>query len=665
MPPERLLRAGGAVSLRLGQRLLSPLHLAADMEILSPAGSPEGLVASVLGGCDAVYLGGKSFGARAFSANFDDGQLEGAVGWCHDRGVRAYVTVNTLVKDSEMEDAVSFVKFLADIGADGVLVQDLGLLKALHPVDIRKHASTQMGIHSAEGLEWCARNGISRAVLNRELTFDEVKEIASGSPVETEVFVQGALCYCISGGCLFSSAAGGRSGNRGQCAQPCRKRYQMGGRSGYLISPADIYGAGWLRKLESAGVTSAKIEGRMRSQAYAYLSAKVYSSANRGLDPEEYAREVELLKTVFNRGYGDGYLAGVASPVQPHYADSRGQYLGTVQFKGRRFDTSALDAPVNVRDGISVYRGDEKAGGFKISSLGKCAAPFDIPDGRYDVFRTYDPRIDGVKNLVGDVPRFAGSTPRPRARVRLKEVERGRVARPELSFYVSSLRNLEAVLPYADRVYFETGDSLAGARRACDAANVECVTLAPRFLPLGRLDPEGYPLMVNTAGQYLPEEGDRVYAGYFMNMYNSQFGTQFYQTTLSVELSGDEMRFIAAHHPGRLEAMVFGRTELMCTRDPAMRSGTLVDEKGYRFPVYKDARGMSHILNSSDLMLLQYVRAIGGMGIESVGIDVRKRPERIASAVARAFADGDVSARDDLSNLCGGMNYGAYRRGTG
>ena len=147
------------------------------MEILSPAGNPEGLVASIMGGCDAVYLSGKSFGARAFAGNFTDAQLEGAINYAHDRGVKCYVTVNTLVKDTEMDDAVSFVKFLADIGADAILIQDLGLLKSLHAVDIKKHASTQMGIHSAEGLEWCKRNGLSRAVLNRELTFEEIDEL--------------------------------------------------------------------------------------------------------------------------------------------------------------------------------------------------------------------------------------------------------------------------------------------------------------------------------------------------------------------------------------------------------------------------------------------------------------------------------------------------------
>ena len=148
----------------------------------------------------------------------------------------------------------------------------------------------------------------------------------------------------------------------------------------------------------------------MRSQAYAYLSAKVYSSANKGLDPEEYANEVELLKTVFNRGYGDGYLGGVVTPVQKKYADNRGQYLGKATFSKRKFDTDQLDEKVSIRDGLTLYRGDEKVGGFKLTSVGKTASPFSLPDGTYEVYRTYDPRIDTIKNMVGEPPKFTGTT---------------------------------------------------------------------------------------------------------------------------------------------------------------------------------------------------------------------------------------------------------------
>ena len=634
------------------------------MEILSPAGNPEGLVASIMGGCDAVYLSGKSFGARAFAGNFTDAQLEGAINYAHDRGVKCYVTVNTLVKDTEMDDAVSFVKFLADIGADAILIQDLGLLKSLHAVDIKKHASTQMGIHSAEGLEWCKRNGLSRAVLNRELTFEEIESITKDSPVETEVFVQGALCYCISGGCLFSSLVGGRSGNRGMCAQPCRKKYIQDGEKSFVMSCADIYGVDWLKRREKAGVASAKIEGRMRSQAYAYLSAKVYSSANKGLDPEEYANEVELLKTVFNRGYGDGYLGGVVTPVQKKYADNRGQYLGKAAFSKRKFDTDQLDEKVSIRDGLTLYKGDEKIGGFKLTSVGKTASPFSLPDGTYEVYRTYDPRIDTIKNMIGEPPKFTGDTERVPAHVPIKVVERDAVPLPEMSFYISSIKNLEAVLPHADRVYFEMNDSLAEAQEICDNAGVEIVTHIPRLTPTQKIETNGRPIMINTPGQYIPKEGDRVYASQFMNMFNSYMRAPFYQTTLSPELSNEEIRNIAQHYPGRLEVMVFGRQELMCTRDPAMHNGILVDEKSCRFPVYKDVHGLSHILNSSDTILLPYLGELGRMGIDSVGIDLRRRPENIARRVAEAYANNDVKAKFDLQEMCGGLNYGAYLRGT-
>ncbi|MBE6527444.1 MAG: peptidase [Thermoplasmata archaeon] len=633
------------------------------MEILSPAGNPAGLVAAVKGGCDAVYLGGKTFGARAYAGNFSDQQLEGAVSYCHDHGVKVHVTVNTLIKDSEMSDAVSFVRFLKDIHADAVLIQDLGLLKSLHSVDIRKHASTQMGIHSAEGLEWCAENGISRAVLARELTFDELKEIVPSSPIETEVFIAGALCYCISGGCLFSSVVGGRSGNRGSCAQPCRKKFRVGDEESFRLSNADLYGVDWLPKLESIGVTSAKIEGRMRSEAYAYLSAKVYSSANKGLPESDYAADVELLKTVFNRGYCSGYLGGVVSPVQVKYADNRGFFLGKAKFRNRKFDTAELKEPVGVRDGISLYADGVKVGGFKLSSLGKTACPFDIPDGTYEVYRTYDPRIDEIKNLVGDPPRFTGTT--ERKPVRLTKMESGRrsVKRPELSFYVASLKVLNAVLPYADRVYYEYGNSFDDARKICDDAGVEFVAIMPRFSPAGCPAFDG-PVMINSPGQYRAADGQRVYGSYLTNIFNSRSEYPFYQVTLSTELSKHEISDIAASYPGRIEVMAFGRIELMCTRDPSMTNGEIVDEKGYRFPTYRDNGGTARILNSSDLFLLPYLQQLGKIGVDSVGIDLRKRPEGLAKLVARAFAENDVSAKDNISGMCGGLNTGAYNRGT-
>jgi len=627
------------------------------MEILSPAGSPEGLVASIKGGCDAVYLAGKAFGARAFAKNFDDKQLEGAVNYAHDNGVKVYVTMNTLIKDDEIRDALSFVRLLDDIDADAVIVQDLGIVPSIRRFDVPIHASTQMGIHSSSGLKWCKDNGIDRAILARELTFDEIKEVVRDSPVETEVFIQGAICYSISGGCLFSSMAGGRSGNRGQCAQPCRKKYKMGDNESYILSNSDLFAMDWMKRLESIGVNAVKIEGRMRSHAYAYLSTKVCSMVNSG-DTEGLEEHETLLKTVFNRGYCDGYLPGEGSLVQYDFADNRGFLLGNVTITDKRMEFERLRDAIGMKDGLTIFNGDSKMGGFKVIDPKNLIVPFKIKDGEYQLYRTYDQRIDGIKNLIGDAPKLDGSTKRKSIQFTPREFKRNNVKRSELSFYVSGLKVLDSVMGCADRVYFDLNDDLPEAIEMCKRADVEIVANLPRLYPIGDV-PDCESIMVHTPNQ-CDLTGKRGYGSHHMNMFNSQFSVPMHQMTLSTELSKQEIRFISQHYPGRLEVMMFGRTELMCTRDSNMDNGIMEDDKGFKFPVYKDSHGLSHILNSSDLLLLQYYDHLKGLGIESFGIDVRKRPVKLASLVAESFKKEEVSRKDEIADACKGINYGKW-----
>ena len=628
------------------------------MEILVPAGSPEALVAAVKGGADSVYLGGKRFGARKFSDNFDSRQLEGAVGYAHENGVKIYITVNTLIKNSEMADAISFVKYLKDIDADAVIIQDIGLLRAIGRVEIQKHASTQMGIHSRKGLEWCHDNGIDRAILSREMTLDEIKHVVKDSPVETEVFVQGALCYCISGGCLFSSIVGGRSGNRGECAQPCRKRYKMEDREGYLMSTADLYCISNLGRLKEIGITSVKIEGRMRSPAHTYLTSKLYSLTKKGEETEELQRMKELLMTIFNRGYGTGYMDGVRTVVQPVHPDNRGFFLASAELRGGKFDSDGLD--INIKDGLSVFKGEEKIGGFKVSNTGKVSVPFKINDGTYDIYRTYDPRIDEIKNIFCDVPIFSGTRTMSGARFEPRIAVRDK-RRTDLSFYVSSLRVLEVVIKCADRIYFEMNRELDRAKDVCEKHGKEIVTILPRFSPFDEMTNGA--VMVHDPGQMTVANGHVKYGSHHMNMFNSMFPNVLNQTTLSVELSKDEIRAICDCYPGRLEQIVFGRIELMVTRDPEMMSGTITDERGYEFPVYRDEKGLSHILNSADLMLLDHLDELSSIGIDSFGIDLRKRPAELASKVAKAFFERDRSKKNEIKEMCGNITYGRYMQG--
>lgn len=631
------------------------------MEVLAPAGSPEGMIAAIKGGCDAVYLGGKSFGARASADNFTDAQLEGAIAYAHKNHVKVNVTVNTLIKNSEMRDAVEYVQFLKDIGADAVIIQDLGLLNSIKRIPIAKHASTQMGIHSREGLQWCAENGITRAILARELTLDEIEAVVKDSPIETEVFVQGAMCYSMSGGCLFSSIVGGRSGNRGECAQPCRKKYVSDDRKGYLLSNADMYCLDYIGKLKEIGVTSVKIEGRMRSTPYAYLASRAYSLANKDPDNEELPRTIELLMTVFNRGFCHGYMDGVKSLVQSTYPDNRGMFLGKVEISNRKFKTEGLG--VALKDGISLFADDTKIGGFKIINEGMTiTAPFKIDDGVYDLYRTYDPRLNTVKNLVGPIPKFTGTTRRCSVPVAMPKVERS-VSKTKLSFYVSSIRLLEAVLPYADRIYYDS-DDFEEALGICRAKNVEFVRYLPRFTPVSEtLDPD-IPVMVHNPGQYQAAKNGCVYGSHHMNLFNSAFPDFMHQTTLSVELTRNEIKDLISKYPGKVEMIVFGRTELMFTRDPHLKNGSIRDEKDYRFPVYRDNLGYAHVLNSSDLMLLNFVDDLEHAGVDSFGIDVRKRPVELAETIGKAFKNRDQSLMEKLKLMCGGtFNTGHYMRG--
>ncbi|NLM24610.1 MAG: U32 family peptidase [Firmicutes bacterium] len=285
------------------------------MELLSPAGSKESLIAAVENGADAVYVGGKLFSARRFASNFDDQELIWAIDYCHIRGVKIYVTVNILLHQHEIAEALEYIAFLYYHGVDAVIVQDLGLavlIRRYFP-ELEVHASTQMFIHNPEAVKLLRELGITRAVLARELNIEQIKELSKFG-IELEVFVHGALCICYSGQCLFSSMLGGRSGNRGQCAQPCRLPYQLVEREtkepislpgDYPISPKDLNLINHLSELADAGVASLKIEGRMKGPDYVAVVTRTYRQA---LD--QGIIQHKALESVFNRQFTTYHLFG-------------------------------------------------------------------------------------------------------------------------------------------------------------------------------------------------------------------------------------------------------------------------------------------------------------------------------------------------------------------
>lgn len=294
------------------------------MELLSPAGSPEAVIAAVQNGADAVYLGLGDFNARRSAHNFTPEEFEKSVRYCHLRNCKVYVTLNTLINDREMNRAIAAARLASEKGADAVLVQDLGLAQAIRSClpDLPVHASTQMSIHNLAGVEAASQLGISRVVLARELSLDEIRFISKHADVETEVFVHGALCFCHSGQCYLSAMIGRRSGNRGMCAQPCRMQYSLGGRlDDFPLSLKDNCLADRLLALEEAGVSCVKIEGRMKRPEYTGIVTGVYAKLlkeKRRPTPEE----LTLLERTFSRqGFTQGYLDGDKQNMQGIRAD--------------------------------------------------------------------------------------------------------------------------------------------------------------------------------------------------------------------------------------------------------------------------------------------------------------------------------------------------------
>ena len=282
------------------------------LELLAPAGSMEALRAAVQNGANAVYLGSGSFNARQGAKNFTIQMLTEAVKYCHVRGVAVHLTVNTLVSDREINDVCALIRQAAVAGVDAFIVQDLGVAQLCRQIapGVPIHGSTQLTVHSLPGVLFCAAMGMTRVVLSRELSRDEIREICQKSPIEIEVFAHGALCMCYSGQCYLSAAIGGRSGNRGRCAQPCRQSYGYSRyENKYPLSLKDNCLVRYLKELEEMGVASLKLEGRMKRPEYVAAVTGVYRKA---LDEGQVTRPMmDTLTAAFNRqGFTDGYYTG-------------------------------------------------------------------------------------------------------------------------------------------------------------------------------------------------------------------------------------------------------------------------------------------------------------------------------------------------------------------
>lgn len=339
------------------------------VELLAPAGDFSCLKAAIEAGCDAVYIGGKLFGARAFSSNFTDDEIIKAINYAHLFGVKVYVTTNTLIYDKEVERFLEYISFLHKNNVDAVIIQDLGMLDLVRQTfpNLEVHASTQMHIHNLDGASFMEKLGVKRVVLARETSISKIKEIKEKTNIDIEIFIHGALCVSYSGQCLMSSLIGNRSGNRGTCAGSCRQMYSIVDEKNntllenfYPLSMKDLCSLENLKTLLDVGITSLKIEGRMKSSSYVYTVVKLYRLA---IDSYYENNEIKIdyeelynLKKIFNREFTKGFLFDeennkVINMKRPNH---QGVEIGKVINYKNNVATIKLNDEININDGLRI-----------------------------------------------------------------------------------------------------------------------------------------------------------------------------------------------------------------------------------------------------------------------------------------------------------------------
>ena len=649
------------------------------LELLAPAGSMEALKAAVQNGADAVYLGCGTFNARQSAKNFTPQTLAEAVKYCHIRGVQVHLTLNTLVSDREMGELMELIRHAATIGVDAFIVQDLHVAQLCRQIapKVSIHGSTQMTVHSLSGVLLCAAMGMTRVVLSRELNRDEIRYICENSPVEIEVFGHGALCMCYSGQCYLSSAIGGRSGNRGRCAQPCRQSYGYGRwENKYPLSLKDNCLVHYVRELEEMGVASLKLEGRMKRAEYVATVTSVY---RRAIDEGVVTRDMKKdLMTAFNReGFTDGYYTGNVDRemfgIRKDEKEDK-QWLQGVRQTYEGVENPLVDIAFRAvvsRTGSSVTVTDEDgrtcqvigpipeeainyplepaALAQRLSKTG--GTPYRCTEVRTQV----EPglmlsaaainamRRDALNQLTALRARQAA--PEIGKARRIPEVP-GPKGMPGLSVQVTTkeqltqkLLKLETVMLYVPIHILDGDEELCRtlAKRGAVAAVLpriahdkevrKLINAMVRIRELGISD-----VLVGNLGLVLParETGMRLRGDFGLNVYNS--GTlsvlkklEFASATVSFEMTMPQIRDLSKLIP--CEILAYGRMPLMVTEQCLIRNRTgecnchlgpmkLTDKTGAEFPVIKDGNSCRNVLlNGKKLSWLDRQEDLARIGV--------------------------------------------------
>ena len=638
------------------------------LELLAPAGSMEAVTAAVQNGADAVYFGYGDFNARRSARNFTREEAAAAVAYCHLRGCKVNLTLNTLLTDRELPKAAEIAAHASDIGVDAVIVQDLGAARMLRQSvpDLPIHGSTQMTVHSLDGVKLCADLGMARVVLGRELSRDQIASICRNSPIEIEVFGHGALCVCWSGQCFFSSVIGGRSGNRGLCAQPCRLNYSWNGRANeYPLSLKDLSLAGHLKELRDMGVACLKLEGRMKRPEYVAIVTGIYAKAlKEGREPT--AEELETLKQTFSRqGFTDGYYVDRKGPEmfgtrqeekEPRelYAQARATYENGENRK----------EPIRVYALIQPGQPAQAAAEDREGHVVRVEGP--VPEEARNVPLTRE-KVEGQLQRAGGTPFLCEkatakvgenlslplSTLNDLRRRCLEELSRQRRIPPRrrkepfqpgvryenqpeppvLTVSVRAAGQLSAELlklkPALVYLPAEEGAAHPDAVERCQKAGVPVAAVLPRICTdreLPRLERDLVALRELGVDEALAgawgvvrrawRMGFQVRGDYGLGVYNSQTMKELKRlgligATVSFELKFPQIRDLSKTLP--TELIAYGRLPLMITENCVIHNhfgrhtcdnvNLLTDRKGERFPVVKAWGCRNEILNSKKLFL--------------------------------------------------------------
>lgn len=635
------------------------------LELLSPAGSMDALRAAVQNGADAVYLGLASCNARQGARNFSPDELREAVKYCHIRGVKVHLTLNTLLSDREMPQAAELIRTAAACDVDAFIVQDLGVVQLCRQMapQIALHASTQMSIHNLDGVQQAAKMGVSRVVLARELDRAAIAYICRNSPVEIEVFVHGALCMCYSGQCFFSSVIGGRSGNRGLCAQPCRLPFQSPA-TGHALSLKDLSLIPRLQQLRECGVASLKIEGRMKRPEYVAVVTGIY---RRLLDEKRRptAEESRRLEQAFSRsGFTDGYWLGKKGPqmfgTRPENAPEPKELFAKTRemYENGRENRKIL---VNLR--LSVRRGEPVRLGGACTVHGGAAFAMStgaVPEearNRAVTAEELRQRLSKTGGTVFTADRveieldegltIPASAVNGLRRELLEELAKRRMDIPprrklpalplpdapeggQAMRFTCSVQKAEqvtaALLAEKPAVVYVPVEELERLDPELDWGETELCAVLPRIFrtadetPLRQLleqHPEASAVAIGNLGHLPIARGlNRTLRGDFgLNIFNSRAllfwqGQELASATVSFELRWQQVRDLRKYLP--CEAIIYGRLPLMVTENCVTRcsvgcthgaGSVLTDRTGARFPVLCGYGCRCEIQNSKTLFL--------------------------------------------------------------